>query len=128
MLHVRSGDIVNLNATNSTFAVEHNDLEDVRKRVYCGDIHPTGPLAGLLKLTIGNQDRNEKKCLLKDPFLYPWLCSLFNKEERRLLRVIPENLSYDFFDNGLEIRFTLNRGSFATSVIRELGITKLYGQ
>ena len=44
-----------------------------------------------------------------------------NRMLRRALRAVPEALRWDISGDEVELQFTLRRGAFATSLLREVG-------
>ena len=100
------GDKANLDGTGSVFDVEAVDAELARR---CDefDIHPAGELVG-----DGSRCENEK-----------WLAALAKARVEpgsRSLRLRVPDLEWSIADEALSLDFTLVRGSFATSVLREL--------
>jgi len=53
-----------------------------------------------------------------------WCKNLENKglkKQRRVMRVVPENLQYEWIEkNQLQLKFSLPKGCYATSVLREI--------
>jgi len=100
------GDKANLDGTGSVFDVDEVDDELVR-RCREMDIHPAGELVG-----DGSACENEK-----------WLAALAKARVdpgTRSLRLRVADLSVNMSDDSVALSFTLGRGAFATSVIREL--------
>ena len=100
------GDKANLDGTGSVFDVEDVD-EEIERRCREMDIHPTGELAG-----DGSTGTNES-----------WIASLGKARVEpgtRSLRLRVSELSYSIAEDAIELSFTLGRGAFATSVLREM--------
>jgi tRNA(Glu) U13 pseudouridine synthase TruD len=61
---------------------------------------------------------------LSDALAHFWIEQLRQRRierDRRALRVMPENLSYEWLaDASLKVSFSLVSGAFATSVLREI--------
>lgn len=100
------GDKANLDGTGSVFDVEQVDDELNRR---CGemDIHPAGELIG-----DGSACDSEE-----------WLAALEKARVEpgaRSLRLKVSDFEADVSDDSIELSFTLGRGAFATSVLREL--------
>lgn len=114
------GDVMMLAGSHSHFSAE--DLEDVQQRVEASDIHITGPLLGRGRaLTLS--DAQQWEAALLEPFadIIERLEYVGLKQERRSLRLIPENLSAVKESEGQWLlSFDLPAGSFATSVLREI--------
>ena len=50
-----------------------------------------------------------------------WLLGIFPHEKRRAMRVWPQQLEWQEMNGVLTLTFTLPKGSFATSVLKEIG-------
>ena len=101
-----AGDKANLDGTGSVFDVEEVDEELVRR---CSemDIHPAGELVG------DGSDTGPEE----------WLSALGKArvdKGSRSLRLKVEGLEVQTGDDAVVLSFTLGRGAFATSVLREL--------
>ncbi|MCW8931504.1 MAG: tRNA pseudouridine(13) synthase TruD [Gammaproteobacteria bacterium] len=126
------GDMMMLSGTHSVFSVPCVD-DEIRKRFYQNDIHPTAPLWGRGRLNSENQllllEQEVANRLLK------WCEGLEKqglKQERRAARLFPENLSIQFeeipsdsldSDNRMKkltLSFSLPTGTYATAVLREI--------
>lgn len=113
------GDVFNLNGTNSLFVSDIDD--DIIRRMATGDIHSTAPLFGIddkiksgglahqLEQAIFNQDDNK--------LFVETLLKLNLKSERRALRMLLSNLTWQLHENTLQLSFSLPKGAFATSVL-----------
>lgn len=118
--HLETGDIANLDGRGSVFPV---DTIDATLTARCAelDIHPTGPLWG--RGAPPTRDRiGELETRIAAEFQQA--CSLITEagtdQERRALRLAVRDLAWDSEPNALVLRFRLTRGSFATTVLREL--------
>lgn len=108
------GDKANLDGTGSVFDVDDVD-EEIERR--CGemDIHPAGELAG-----DGSAGSNKT-----------WIAALGKARVEpgtRSLRLRVANSSCTIVEDAVELSFTLGRGTFATSVLRELAATSATGE
>lgn len=116
-----AGDVMGLDGSASVFLSDSED-EQLVSRLAEGDIHPTGPLWGQGKLKSQDAVQELEMCVAKQ---YPDFTALLEmagmKQERRSLRLMPENLKVhsDGVDE-LEIEFALPKGGYATSVLREI--------
>jgi tRNA pseudouridine13 synthase len=120
--HLEAGDIANLDGRGSIFPVDAAD-QTLTDRAAQLDIHPTGPLWGR-----GDPASKQRVLDLETrtaaDFQQP--CALTIEagmdQERRSLRLAVRELNWqrDPDANSLVIRFRLTRGSFATTVLREL--------
>ena len=100
------GDKANLDGTGSVFDVDEVDEELIRRCAEL-DIHPTGELVG-----DGSTCENEK-----------WLTALEKarvEPATRSLRLRVSDLGMEVDDGEVALSFALNRGAFATSVLREI--------
>lgn len=115
------GDMMSLNGTSSVFKAEEDD-KAIAGRLSEGDIHPTGPLWGAGKLeTDAQTSLLESDVADSNALLARGLEKEGLKQERRALRVQPMEFSYSTDgEAALVMEFRLPRGSYATSVLREL--------
>ena len=118
--HVRDGDVMQLEGSNSWFKHDGSDTS-VIARMQEQDVHITGPLWGVGESPCGETvAKFEQTAIENYPLLVQGLVRYGLKNQRRALRMIPLDLDWEISDNTLQIRFSLRRGQFATSVIREL--------
>lgn len=119
-LHPQQGDVFNLAGSNSFFVADDIDasiVERVKKR----DITLAAPLWGLGDLKSKHLPLEfEKEVVSRYPEIAKTLESLGLKQERRALFLFPQDFEYEINNNALLLRFSLPKGCFATSVIREL--------
>lgn len=115
-----SGDVFQLEASQKWF-VDDGD-PSLSLRVTEGDLHPTGALTGRGVLPSQSEALLiEQAVLQKHPVWQTGLEKLGLKQERRALRVIPKNMTWQWLeDQALSVSFDLPAGSYATMVIREL--------
>lgn len=106
---------------NSQDKVEQIDA-NLLKHLHHLDLHPLMPLANATALQDTSPTRsasmqqswaNEQDALQK-------LIALGLTREDRTTRLKPENMQWQIVDSQLILQFTLAKGSFATSVLREL--------
>jgi tRNA pseudouridine13 synthase len=117
---VLSGDIANLNGSNSVFAVDEVDAV-LKQRCAEFDIHPTGALWGEGELlTRGAVKEFEQQIARNHEVITQGLCSVGLEQERRALRVHARNFTWELAGDQLILRFGLSKGAFATVVIAEL--------
>lgn len=118
------GEVWMLDGSRSVFGPEPFTPE-LRARLEAFDIHPSGPLWGEGELrSTGAARELELAALAGDTAtrLRAGLERAGLKQERRALRLRPAELAWDWRDNGaLELRFALPPGSYATTVLQELG-------
>jgi len=112
----------NLNAKNSVFTAEGGAQELQRLKQL--DIHPTAPMWG----------EGEAKAMAECPDLVVWESAVLARYkplmlglerarldyQRRAIRCVLHNFSWQLGEQDLVLKFELQRGQFATSVLREL--------
>ena len=114
------GDMANLDGRGSVFPVEQLD-ETLVERCHRLDIHPTGPMWGRglpasqgrvleLERTLGEQLAAASQ-LVEEAGM---------EQERRSLRLAVRGLDWSREPDAVVVRFRLTRGSFATTVLREM--------
>jgi tRNA pseudouridine13 synthase len=118
--HLEPGDVANLDGRGSVFPVDSSD-PTLTTRCDGLEIHPTGPLWGRGALpTQGRIGELETRVAAE----FQQACSLVvdagMDQERRALRLAVRDLSWDGEPDAIVLRFRLTRGSFATTVLREL--------
>ena len=116
------GDVFWLEGTKRFFIPEQIDA-DIESRVALGDIHPTGALWGEGELqsqaTVAALERQVAGHWQE---LVEGLLAAHLKQDRRALRVIPQQVEHDYAqDEGLlRLAFALPAGAYATAVLREV--------
>lgn len=116
-----AGDVMLLDGTSATFASDPEDNR-LKQRLVGMDIHPTGPLWGWGSL----QSQSDCAVLENDvvsayPLFRNGLESIRANMQRRALRSRVKNLRYSLLDKDvLQLEFSLNRGAYATALLREL--------
>ncbi len=114
------GDVANLDGKGSVFVVDAVD-DLMTDRVVALDVHPTGPMWGKGELlSAGRVQELERRigAELGEP------CALVTaagmNQERRALRLAVRELGWERHGADVVVRFWLTKGSFATTVLREL--------
>jgi len=120
------GDVMALSGTASTFAAEKAESDELLRRLSSMDIHPTGPLwgKGTLRTTDLVQEL-EQDIVSSYETLAQGLIKMGLEQDRRALRLQVLQLHHELTGNDLKLEFTLPKGSYATSVLRELINTDL---
>lgn len=114
------GDVMALAGSSSVFQAEHGDAA-LAERLAALDIHPTGPLWGHGQpMTSAQSEALEQAVAGAHPVLSAGLATAGMKQERRPLRLVPESAGLSAGNGQVVIEFSLARGAFATSVLREL--------
>lgn len=114
------GDVLNLNGTASRFASAQVD-DDLLARAEAGDLHPTGPLWGVGRLeSEGEVAERETAIATGHAELSDGLVQAGALHDRRPLRLRLGEADWEREEDAVRLSFTLPRGAFATSVLREL--------
>jgi tRNA pseudouridine13 synthase len=115
------GDAMILNGTRSFFVPEVVD-DTIRRRLTEGDIHSSGPLWGRGELPTRAATRTLEQTIADEhPDLARGLERAGLDQERRALRVIPQDLRAEWLDDtSLRFSFGLPAGTYATALLREL--------
>jgi tRNA pseudouridine13 synthase len=117
---LQPGDIANLDGSGSIFAVAAMD-DTLVARCEELDIHPTGPMwGGELPASGEAVAILEKRVADRHPVLVAGLARAGLEPERRALRAAVNELHWTIGANEVQLRFRLQRGSFATAVLHEL--------
>ena len=119
-----AGEVMMLQGSHSIFVVEETSDPEIQSRFEKKDIHPTLALWGQGELMSQLELKKLENTMLEQ---FPdWCQNLGNKglkQQRRLMRVIPENLKYQWLKKDqLQIKFSLPKGCYATSILRELAV------
>ena len=116
------GDIANLDGRGSIFAIDTLD-STLTERAAQLDLHPTGPMWGRAAPAAQGRIADLESRVATE---FQQACDLTAAagmdQERRALRLAVRELTWNREPdtNGVVIRFRLSRGSFATTVLREL--------
>jgi tRNA pseudouridine13 synthase len=121
-----SGEPANLDGSASIFLPAGED-DSLIARLQTLDIHPTGPLWGVGEASVTGEIENLEKTMAEEHrMLASGLERLGARQARRALRVSVHDANWSISGDRLEIGFYLGKGSYATTVLRELMTTK-YG-
>jgi tRNA pseudouridine13 synthase len=117
---LEAGDLANLDGRGSIFPVDAVD-STLSERMAQLDIHPTGPMWGRGEPS-SRQRIGDLETRIAAQFQQP--CALTADagmdQERRALRLAVRDLSWEREPSAVVICFRLTRGSFATTVLREV--------
>ncbi len=117
---LEAGDVANLDGKGSVFPVEALD-DALSTRIAALDVHPTGPMWGKGDLLSQGRVRDLEQRIAAE---FPEACELViaagMSQERRALRLAVRELSWERQGADIVVRFWLTKGSFATTVLREL--------
>lgn len=116
-----TGELAMLDGSRSFFQAEADDPEQIRRCAEM-DIHPSGPLPGRDESpAAGEVAEIENRVFSSHRELVEGLANFGMKQERRPLRMRVDELVWSFPDErSLKLTFSLGKGSYATSVLREL--------
>ncbi len=118
------GEVWMLDGSRSVFGPEAF-TDALQARLEAFDIHPTGPLWGEGELRSADAAREAELAAMQGDTatrLRNGLERAGLKQERRALRLRPQDLAWRWLDDGaLELGFALPPGCYATTVLRELG-------
>jgi len=117
---LEAGDIANLDARGSVFSVDEVDAT-LRERCERLDVHPTGPMWGQGAPPSRGRILELESAVGK--LLLPALELVQEAgmaQERRSLRLAVRGLEWVREPEAVVLRFRLARGSFATTVVREI--------
>jgi tRNA pseudouridine13 synthase len=114
------GEVYSLAGSRSFFGPEAiNDTLTARLASF--DIHPSGPLWGRGEPpTAAAAAELELRVAAADNDLAHGLAAAGMDQERRALRLRPDDLSWRWLDDALEVSFALPAGAYATTVLREV--------
>ena len=114
------GEAVSLDGSSSWFDYARLD-ENTETRLAQFDIHPSGPLWGSGVPPVSSEAADLEKAAVGPLTLFTnGLEELGLKHERRALRQRVSEFKWTFDETDLVLEFTLAKGGFATSVLREL--------
>ncbi len=114
-----NGELYILEGSRSFFSADDSETEKLRYEAK--DIHPSGPLWGRHKTQQDPLYHYELSLLHNDEIFRLGLEQAGLKLERRALRALAHNLQWQWLDDSsLKLTFFLNKGCFATSLLREL--------
>lgn len=115
-----AGDTMNLDGSNSVFVPDQIDAE-IQQRTVSMDIHPTGAMWGEGNSTsAGDASELEFAVAARFADLVRGLENARVKKSRRALRLVVRDLDWDIGESAIWLQFSLARGCFATSVLREI--------
>lgn len=115
------GEVFMLDGSNSFFKADTLD-QALSDRLGAFDIHPSAPLWGKgAQKTAQDAAEFELNILENYPDFTAGLEAFGLRQQRRSTRLIPKALTFSRLDDAsMEISFTLSKGNFATTVLREL--------
>ncbi|MEN8213913.1 MAG: tRNA pseudouridine(13) synthase TruD [Pseudomonadota bacterium] len=117
----KPGDVMQLSGSNSLFRADKTDGE-ISRRLADQQIHVTGPLVGIPARIMPQSDAlcYEDSILKAHRFWSGGLQRCGVKADRRPLRAVARDLEFNLDGERLQLAFTLQRGSYATALLREV--------
>lgn len=111
-------------ADNGTILLPENQRGDEVSRFEQGIVELTAPLWGVGELqSVEDVRALEHELLAAFPHLTAGLEACGLRQERRVMRLLPLNPKLEVLENGdLQFQFDLPKGTYATTVLRELAI------
>jgi tRNA pseudouridine13 synthase len=117
---LETGDVANLDARGSVFLVDQTDAT-LLERCQRLEIHPTGPMWGRGRpISQGRILELESTVAAQLSPASELVQEAGMDQERRSLRLAVRDLHWSRETNAVVLRFRLTRGSFATTVLREI--------
>lgn len=114
----KDGDVFILSGSNSFFSDPVDD--NIITRLNEGDIQISAPLVGSGELASGGEIAElEQEAVSEFENWSTMLADNGLKQERRSIKLIPNNMSWQIEGQDVVVSFQLNTGCFATSVLRE---------
>jgi len=115
------GDLLMFTDSHSFFKADLSDAR-VNERIQSLDIHPTAALWGKGELeTSQTVAEIENQTISEHSEIAKGLIKFGLEQDRRAMRSQVKDLQWKFFDaECLELQFSLNAGSYATAVLREI--------
>lgn len=115
-----AGDVFKLDNSNSHFHAASVEAE-LQQRLDSGDIHATGALYGKGDAEVTGQVLAQEQAIIAaHPELAAGLLKADVEHDRRALRVLPQDLSWQIDSDSLSLSFRLPAGSYATGLLREI--------
>lgn len=116
---VQDGDALALTGSNSFFINDGSDA-NVQQRYTQQDLSPTAPLWGAGRLACTKAVAElENKIASRYQAVSDFLANAGLKQERRAIKIWPQQLEWQCVDDTLTISFSLPGGCYATTVLRE---------
>ena len=116
-----TGDLLKLDGSNSFFGPVTVD-DELCARMRALDVHPTGPLAGSDEAAVTEDAAAlENAVLTRHDDYRALLARVGVKPARRALRACARQLRWQQQGAELQLQFTLDRGVYATTLLRYLG-------
>ncbi len=115
------GDIVQLDGSHSWFSASDATETELTERLAAFDIHLTAALWGEDAVQSNEQCAElENSIADTQPEYQSGFISHRVKQDRRAIRICPNDFSHQWHDDTLHLNFKLKPGAYATCVLREL--------
>lgn len=119
--HPITGDILQLNESHSWFPAKDASTEELAERITQFDIHITAALWGEDAVQSTDKCAALESTVANSMSEYqPGFVTHRVKQDRRSMRIHPNQFNHDWVDDNLHLNFKLQPGSYATAVLREI--------
>lgn len=118
---IEAGELVKKSDTGGIFTTE--DVEEVQARADRFEVHPTGPIFGPKMSWPEGKPREREEAVLAELDLDEESLARMGKlgaGTRRVVRILPEELSAEHDGETLTLRFRLPKGAYATNLLEEI--------
>ncbi|THB66808.1 MAG: tRNA pseudouridine(13) synthase TruD [Gammaproteobacteria bacterium] len=106
--------------SNGSSIFSANSEENLQLRIDRNEISPTAVLFGKYKKTSLSLSSIEMRVIDENRWISEGLIAFGVELSRRKLKVVPQNVQCKEDDDGVEVKFDLPSGSYATTVLREI--------
>ena len=115
------GDVMQLNNSHSWFKSSEATSVEIEQRLKEKDIHISAALWGEDAVQSESDCADFEQEIAKQTPQYAKGFEQFRvKQDRRAIRMCPQNMAYEWIDGDLKITFELPPGAYATVVLREI--------
>ncbi|MBX2869007.1 MAG: tRNA pseudouridine(13) synthase TruD [Acidiferrobacterales bacterium] len=115
------GDLLMLDGTQSWFLNDGSDRH-ILDRWNSGDVHITAPMWGAGDLETESHVKEFEEAVVSEIETLPRGLEQHGlRQQRRAMTIVPKGMKWQFMNgNTLQLQFALQKGGFATAVLREL--------
>ncbi len=117
---ILNGDVLLLSGSNSFFVCTDTEIDDVQSRLLAHDVNLSAPLWGVGLLDSKAEALQFETAIANEcEKLTQALETLQLKQQRRAIIAFPRDVDYQLEGDDLRLSFELNKGCYATSLVRE---------